>query len=404
MIPLEQAQKRIFDDVTALEVVEVDLLSARGLVLAEPISTLEPIPPFANTGMDGFAVRAADTAGASDTNPLRLPIVATVAAGAVAPRPLEAGEAMRIMTGAPIPDGADAVIMVELTRTDGDVLEALAEVPVGNHIRPAGDDLAEGIVVFQPGVALSPGHLGVLASVGRERVLVHKRPRVGVFSTGDELVVGPQRLAPGQIRDSNRPTLLALVEEAGFEPVDLGLLVDDEALIEAALTAAVSNRTVDALLTSGGVSMGDFDFIKRVLGRLGEMNWMQVAIKPAKPLAFGLLGGTPIFGLPGNPVSVMVSFELFARPAIRKMMGHTDLHRPHVLAIADEPLRRTPDGKIQFARVVLHQQADGAFRVRSAGGQGSHQLSARATANGLAVLPDGDGIGIGGAVRVMQLG
>lgn len=403
MIPLEQAQKRIFDDVSALEVVEVDLLSARGLVLAESISTVEPIPPFANTGMDGFALRAADTAGASETTPRRLPIVATVAAGSVAPRPLEAGEAMRIMTGAPIPEGADAIIMVELTRADGDILEALAEVPVGNHIRPAGDDLPEGVVVFQPGVALSPGHLGILASVGRERVLVHKRPRVGVFSTGDELVVGPQRLAPGQIRDSNRPTLLALVDEAGFEPVDLGLLPDDEALIEAALSAAVSNGTVDALLTSGGVSMGDFDFIKRVLGRLGEMNWMQVAIKPAKPLAFGLLGGTPIFGLPGNPVSVMVSFELFARPAIRKMMGHTDLHRPHVLAIADEPLRRTADGKIQFARVVLNQQADGAFRVRSAGGQGSHQLSAMATANGLAVVPDGDGVSVGGTVRVMQL-
>lgn len=404
MIPLEQAQKRIFDDIAVLDIVEVDLLEARGLVLAEPISTVEPIPPFANTGMDGFALRAADTAGASEATPRRLPIVATVAAGSVAPRPLEAGEAMRIMTGAPIPEGADAIIMVELTRTDGDVLEALAEVPVGNHIRPAGDDLPEGVVVFQPGVTLSPGHLGILASVGRERVLVHKRPRVGVFSTGDELVVGPQRLAPGQIRDSNRPTLLALVEEAGFEPVDLGLLPDDEALIEAALTAAVSDGTVDALLTSGGVSMGDFDFIKRVLGRLGEMNWMQVAIKPAKPLAFGLLGGTPIFGLPGNPVSVMVSFELFARPAIRKMMGHVDLHRPHVLAIADEPLRRTPDGKIQFARVVLNQQADGAFRVRSAGGQGSHQLSAMATANGLAVVPDGDGVAIGGTVRVMQLG
>lgn len=401
MIPLQQAQQRILDDITVLDPVEVDLLDARGLVLAESISTLEAIPPFANTGMDGFALRAADTVGATENSPRRLPIVATIAAGSVAPRRLEAGEAMRIMTGAPIPDGADAVIMVELTRTDGEILEALSEVPLGNHIRPAGDDLAAGIVVFPPGVTLSPGHLGVLASVGRQRVLVHKRPRVGVFSTGDELVVGPQPLAPGQIRDSNRPTLLALVEEAGFEGVDLGLLPDDEELIEAALTDAVGS--VDALLTSGGVSMGDFDFIKRVLGRLGEMNWMQVAIKPAKPLAFGLLGGTPIFGLPGNPVSAMVSFELFARPALRRMMGRPDLHRPHVLAIADEPLRRSADGKILFARVVLNQEADGAWRVRSAGGQGSHQLSAMATANGLAIVPDGDGIGVGGVVEVMQL-
>lgn len=401
MIPLQQAQQRILDDITVLDPVEVDLLDARGLVLAESISTLEAIPPFANTGMDGFALRAADTVGATENSPRRLPIVATIAAGSVVPRRLEAGEAMRIMTGAPIPDGADAVIMVELTRTDGEILEALSEVPLGNHIRPAGDDLAAGIVVFPPGVTLSPGHLGVLASVGRQRVLVHKRPRVGVFSTGDELVVGPQPLAPGQIRDSNRPTLLALVEEAGFEGVDLGLLPDDEELIEAALTDAVGS--VDALLTSGGVSMGDFDFIKRVLGRLGEMNWMQVAIKPAKPLAFGLLGGTPIFGLPGNPVSAMVSFELFARPALRRMMGRPDLHRPHVLAIADEPLRRSADGKILFARVVLNQEADGAWRVRSAGGQGSHQLSAMATANGLAIVPDGDGIGVGGVVEVMQL-
>ena len=401
MIPLQQAQQRILDDITVLDPVEVDLLDARGLVLAESISTLEAIPPFANTGMDGFALRAADTAGATENSPRRLPIVATIAAGSVAPRRLDAGEAMRIMTGAPIPDGADAVIMVELTRTDGEILEALSEVPLGNHIRPAGDDLAAGIVVFPPGVTLSPGHLGVLASVGRQRVLVHKRPRVGVFSTGDELVVGPQPLAPGQIRDSNRPTLLALVEEAGFEGVDLGLLPDDEELIEAALTDAVGS--VDALLTSGGVSMGDFDFIKRVLGRLGEMNWMQVAIKPAKPLAFGLLGGIPIFGRPGNPVSAMVSFELFARPALRRMMGRPDLHRPHVLAIADEPIRRSADGKILFARVVLNQEADGAWRVRSAGGQGSHQLSAMATANGLAIVPDGDGIGVGGVVEVMQL-
>lgn len=401
MIPLQQAQQRILDDITVLDPVEVDLLDARGLVLAESISTLEAIPPFANTGMDGFALRAADTVGATENSPRRLPIVATIAAGSVAPRRLDAGEAMRIMTGAPIPDGADAVIMVELTRTDGEILEALSEVPLGNHIRPAGDDLAAGIVVFPPGVTLSPGHLGVLASVGRQRVLVHKRPRVGVFSTGDELVVGPQPLAPGQIRDSNRPTLLALVEEAGFEGVDLGLLPDDEELIEAALTDAVGS--VDALLTSGGVSMGDFDFIKRVLGRLGEMNWMQVAIKPAKPLAFGLLGGIPIFGLPGNPVSAMVSFELFARPALRRMMGRPDLHRPHVLAIADEPIRRSADGKILFARVVLNQEADGAWRVRSAGGQGSHQLSVMATANGLAIVPDGDGIGVGGVVEVMQL-
>lgn len=402
MIPLDEAQARIDRDINVLEPVLTPIGETRGLVLAEAISTAEAIPPFANTAMDGFAVRAADTAGASEDAPVRVPVVGTIAAGAVAERPLAAGEAMRIMTGAPIPEGADAVIMVELTRpADGEHVDLVAEVPTGNHVRPAGDDLAEGVVVFTPGDVISPGHIGVLASVGRQEVLVHRRPRVGVFSTGDELMVGPVTLGPGQIRDSNRPTLLALVEEAGCEAIDLGLLRDDESVIESALTDAVGS--VDALVTSGGVSMGDFDFVKKVLGRLGDMNWMQVAIKPAKPLAFGMLGDTPIFGLPGNPVSSMVSFELFARPALRKMMGRPDVSRRQLLAIADEPLRRHSDGKTHFQRVVLVQEADGAWRVRSAGGQGSHQLSAMATANGLAVLPDSDGVAVGSAVQVMQL-
>ncbi len=402
MIPLEEAQARIDRDIEVLPPVQVPIGQTRGLVLAESVATMEAIPPFANTAMDGFAVRSLDTVGASDDTPITVPVVGTIAAGAVADRPLEAGQAMRIMTGAPMPDGADAVIMVELTNPVGnDAVELRAEVPVGNHVRPAGDDLAADTVVFEPGAVLTPGHIGVLASVGRETVLVHQRPRVGVFSTGDELTVGPSPLQAGQIRDSNRPTLLSLVEEAGFEAVDLGLLRDDEAAIEAALRDAVGS--VDALLTSGGVSMGDFDFVKQVLAKLGDLNWMQIAIKPAKPLAFGLLLDTPIFGLPGNPVSSMVSFELFARPALRKMMGRPDVLRPHVLALADEPLRRHTDGKTHFQRVVLSQENDGAWRVRSAGGQGSHQLSAMATANGLAVLPDGDGVAVGGQVRALLL-
>jgi molybdopterin molybdotransferase len=401
MISIEEARQRIAQDIAVLAPVLVPLAESRGLVLAQEVASSEPIPPFANTAMDGFAIRAVDSEGASPDAPRRVPVVGTVAAGSVASRPLQAGEAMRIMTGAPIPDGADAIIMVELTRAVGEDVELLAQVPVGNHVRPAGDDLSPGVVIFEPGVTITPGHIGVLASVGLEAVLVHPRPRVGVFSTGDELVSGPQPLAPGQIRDSNRPTLLSLLEEAGFVGVDLGSLPDDEAEIEAALRAAVGR--VDALLTSGGVSMGDFDFVKQVLSKLGELNWMQIAIKPAKPLAFGLLLGTPIFGLPGNPVSSMVSFELFARPALRRMMGRSDTERPTVLALADEPLLRSPDGKVHFNRVVVAQQPDGAWRVRSAGGQGSHQLSAMATANGLAVLPDGDGIPAGGRVTVIRL-
>ncbi|MEZ5228533.1 MAG: molybdopterin molybdotransferase MoeA [Acidimicrobiales bacterium] len=407
MISLEDAQARINADIAELPIVEVPLADSLGLVLQQDVVATEPIPPFDNTAMDGFAIRAADSVGASEAAPLRLPVVATVAAGAVAPRPLEPGEAMRIMTGAPIPDGADAVIMVELTRPiDDGAVELLDAVPVGNHVRPTGDDIPAGTVVFGAGTLITPGHIGVMASIGVARVAVRRRARVGVFSTGDELVDAGVPLAHGQIRDSNRPTLLALLREAGVEPVDLGRLPDDEAQIDAALRAAVdpaSDRPVDALLTSGGVSMGDFDYVKKVLSELGELNWMQVAIKPAKPLAFGLLFGIPVFGLPGNPVSSVVSFELFARPAIRTMMGLPQPERRSVWAIADEPLLRTPDGKVHFQRVVVEPEPDGSWRVRSAGGQGSHQLSALATANGLAVLPDGDGVSAGQRVRVLQL-
>lgn len=400
MISLGDAQVRVHAVVGALPVEEVAVADAIGLVIAEQVVAPEAIPPFANTAMDGFAIRFADLASASVDAPVELPVVGTVAAGAVAERPLEAGEAMRIMTGAPIPEGADAVIMVELTESDDATVRCRASVPEGNHIRRAGDDLEADTVVFEPGTTIGPAHVGVLSSLGRTHVSVHRRPRIGVFSTGDELVVGPAPLEPGQIRDSNRPQLLALVAEAGAVAVDLGVLRDNHDEIDAALRAAVDG--CDALITSGGVSMGDFDFVKQVLASLGDLTWMQVAIKPAKPLAFGVLLGTPIFGLPGNPVSSAVSFELFARPAIRMMMGRADTQRVHEWAIADEVLLRSHDGKTHFQRVVLSQQSDG-WHVRSAGGQGSHQLAALAAANGLAVLPDGDGANVGDRVRVMLL-
>ncbi len=408
MISLEDAQARINADIALLPIVDVPLAESLGLVLQQDVVANEAIPPFDNTAMDGFAVRAADSVLATEANPVTLPVVATIAAGAVAPRPLEAGEAMRIMTGAPMPEGADAVIMVELTRpvAEGTSVELLAAVPIGNHVRPTGDDVPAGTIVFGAGTLITPGHIGVMASVGVAQVAVRRRARVGVFSTGDELVDAGVPLEHGQIRDSNRPTLLALLREAGIDAVDLGRLRDDEAAIDAALRAAVdpsSEQPVDALLTSGGVSMGDFDFVKKVLSELGELNWMQVAIKPAKPLAFGLLFGIPIFGLPGNPVSSVVSFELFARPAIRSMMGLPHPERRSVWAIADEPLLRTVDGKVHFQRVIVEPEPDGSWRARSAGGQGSHQLSALASANGLAVLPDGEGVGTGQRVRVLHL-
>jgi molybdenum cofactor synthesis domain-containing protein len=401
MIALEEAQAKVNRELQVLPPAEVPIAESLGLTLAETVIAPEAIPPFANTAMDGFAVRAADTVGANKQSPVSLPVVGTIAAGTTAARRLEPGEAMRIMTGAPVPDGADAIVMVELTKPNGFDVDIMAEVPVGNHIRPAGDDIAAGSEIMHPGTVLAPGHLGVLASVGRQTVTVFRRPRVGVMSTGDELVEGPEPLRPGQIRDSNRVTLLALAHEAGFEPVDLGLIRDDEGELEAALRRGVT--TCDAVITSGGVSMGDYDYVKAVLTRLGEFSWMQVAIKPAKPFVFGLLDEVPVFGLPGNPVSSMVSFELFARPGLKRMMGHLDAERPRIRARTTEPLRRHRDGKTHFIRVLASKDGD-EWQVRSSGGQGSHQLMAMATANALAVVPDGDGVDEGELVDVMYLG
>ena len=401
MITLDEAREYVLAGCRVAAPIDVALRGALGLVLAEEVVAAEAIPPFANTAVDGFAVRAADVAAA----PVTLRVVGTLAAGTAPERAVGPGEAIRIMTGAPMPDGADSAVMVEVTElsVDGTTVRIDRSVEVGASVRGVGEDVQPGQVVFTPGAVLSAGHLGVLASLGRVRARVHPRPRVGVLSTGDELVEGPQPLAPGQIRDSNRLALLALVEQSGCVAVDLGLVRDDEAAITAAIEHGV--RTCDALVTSGGVSMGAFDYVKVVLDRIGEMRWMQVAIKPAKPLAFGIVGGVPVFGLPGNPVSSMVSYELFARPALRKMMGFAPRSwvRSPVRAVVDEALYRRPDGKIHFARVAATLEADGRYHVRSAGGQGSHHLSAMANASALAVLPDGNGVAAGGSVDLLLL-
>ena len=399
MISLAEARAHVLDRCPGPVVSEVPLADARGLVTAAPVVATGAVPPFANSAMDGFALLAADTVGP----PADLRIVGTLAAGAVPDVEVCPGEAIRIMTGAPMPPGADAVVMVERTAVsdDGAVVTVAVEVGVGNHVRSAGEDLLPGEEVFASGTTLGPGHLGVLASIGCGSVVAFRRLRVGVLSTGDELVEGPATLRVGQIRDSNRPALLALLEEMGVVPVDLGLVADDEEAITAALLDGVAG--CDAVLTSGGVSMGDFDYVKAVLDRIGEMRWMQVAVRPAKPLAFGLVEGVPVFGLPGNPVSSMVSFELFARPALRAMSGHVDLERPRVQARVVGGLQRHADGKVHFGRVVVEYR-DGRYLAASAGGQGSHQLTAMATATGLAVLPDGDGVADGDLVEVILLG
>ncbi|MDQ4068114.1 MAG: molybdopterin molybdotransferase MoeA [Actinomycetota bacterium] len=395
MIDIRAARQVVLASCPTLRSTAVPLMEALGCVTATPVVAGHDVPSFANSAMDGFAVRSADTPGT-------LEVVATTAAGARPAEGVGPGQAVRIMTGAPVPPGADAVVMVERTSPagEGKVTVKVGASP-GDHIRRPGEDIRAGQVLFEPGTVLRPGHVGVLASVGAGSVEVFPRARVGVLSTGDELVSGPGQLRPGQIRDSNRPMLLALVAEAGWAPVDLGSASDDEAAITEAVERGVGE--CDAILTSGGVSVGDFDYVKTVLDRLGEMHWWQVAVKPAKPLAFGTVGGTPVFGLPGNPVSSLVSFELFARPALRQMTGHSELFRPQVRGIADEPLRRRPDGKLHLVRVVATTDDEGRVHVRSSGGQASHLLRAMALANALALLPDGDGVDEGTTVDVMLL-
>ena len=399
MIPLDEARQYVLDRVARLASARVPLADAAGLVLAADVVAAEQVPPFANTAMDGFAVRAADVASV----PVTLEVIGTVAAGSTLEGDVGPGQAARIMTGAPMPDGADAVVMVEKTTLDeaaGTVLIDLS-VSEGNHVRRAGEDVEPGDLLFAAGTVLTAGHLGVLASVGVQEVECVRRPKVGVISTGDELVDDGRPLRPGEIRDSNRRTLLTLVAEAGWEAVDLGIAVDQPDAIRDAFTAGAVE--CDAILSSGGVSMGAFDYVKVVLDEIGDMRWMQIAIKPAKPFAFGLIGTTPVFGLPGNPVSSMVSFELFARAAIGLMAGHDDTDLPLLRAISEDSLGHGPDGKTHFLRVEGRIDDTGRWHVRRAGSQGSHQLTAMARADALALAPDGVEIEPGDEVRILPL-
>jgi molybdopterin molybdotransferase len=411
LVPVEEARRHVLDACGVLPAETVALEAALGRVTAAEVVSPEAVPPFANTAMDGYAVRAADTSGASDELPVTLRVARSIAAGQPPGPALLPGEAIRIMTGAPLPPGADAIVMVERTRpassvSGGDAVQILAEADRGDHVRRPGEDVRPGDRVVGPGTELRPAHLGVLASVGVTSVEVHGRPRVGVLSTGDELVEGGGALEPGQIRDSNRRTLLALLWDSGFEAVDLGIARDSEEEITAAVDRGVG--ACDALLTSGGVSVGDFDYVKAVLDRRsgGSMRWMQVAVRPAKPFAFGVVGGVPVFGLPGNPVSSMVSYELFARPALRGMAGHTgsSLFRPAVQGVAGHDFPRRPDGRLALDRVVASIGPGGRVEVRSAGGQGSHVLTAMARANALALVPDGPGVVAGEELTVWLLG
>jgi molybdenum cofactor synthesis domain-containing protein len=396
--PLEDAQALVLESCPPLAAVEVDRVAALGLVLAGAVVASEVVPPFDNTAVDGYAVRSEDVVSV----PVELRVVDELAAGAAPSRAVGPGEAIRIMTGAPMPPGADAVAMVEDSERVGDHgVRLKRSVPPGAAVRRAGDDVRAGDELFAAGTTITPAVAAVLASVNASAVNVHRRARVAVLSTGDELVDDGSPLQIGQIRESNKTMLAALLAEAGCEVVDLGIVRDDEVELERVLRSAASD--CDAIVSSGGVSMGDYDVVKAVLGRIADMSWMQIAIKPAKPFAFGRLAGTPIFGLPGNPVSSLVSFELLARPALRRMMGHRRLTRTNVVAVTDVPLDRQSDGKVHFVRVRGEFGDDGRYHVRPLDAQGSHQLAATALADALAVLPEGPGLPAGADVAVLLL-
>ena len=400
MISLDDARAHVFAACPVGPTESVALADALGCVLAEAMTAIDPVPPFDNSAVDGFAVKANDTAAIGRA----LRILGTIAAGAAPTVGVASGEAMRIMTGAPIPDGADAIVMVEdsAVSADGATVSFTRSVGETDAVRRAGSDVEAGELVFAAGTALHPAHIGMLASLGRLRVPVVRRPRVALFSTGDELVDDERPLGPGQIRESNRRMLRGLVEEAGCTPVDLGTVRDNEDELEALLVEAAKGH--DAIITSGGVSMGDFDIVKAVLSRRANMAWMQLAMKPAKPFAFGLLDGVPLFGLPGNPVSSLISFEMLARPALRQMMGHTnEMERVRLMAVADEPLRRHPDDKLHITRVHGAFAPDGRWHIRAGGPQGSHQLAATAHANSLALIPNGPGLSAGDTVECILL-
>jgi molybdenum cofactor synthesis domain-containing protein len=403
VISVAGARRLILSGVAVLAPRRLPLSGVSGHVLAEAVRAAENVPRFANSAMDGYALRAADTVRA----PVRLRVIGTTAAGDDPAAPLAPGEAMRVMTGAPLPAGADAVCMIEHARADdcGSAVVIGETVTLGTNVRQPGEDIAAGAAVFGPGTQLGPAHAGVLASLGIRTLLVHPRPTVGVLSTGDELAGPDAPLAAGKIRDANRPALLARLGADGFRGVDLGMAGDDELVLADLLEAAASR--CDAIIASGGVSVGDHDVLKVALQKVGgaTMHSLRVAVKPGQHIAVARLGDrqVPAFGLPGNPVAALVSYEMFVRPALRAMAGCQVLDRPRLCAIAETDLSRRPGPKLVVLRVTARTGPGGTLRVRLSGGQDSHMLLAMAQANALALLPDGNGVRAGGPVEVLLL-
>ncbi len=376
----------VLDGVSSVDPIELTLLDAQGLLLAENIRADFPLPSFDNSAMDGYAVRAGDTENASADQPVQLRVVGDVAAGAKARSGMGPGLAMRIMTGAPMPAGADAVIPLEDTDRGVARVAIRREVRTGECVRRAGEDLAAGAPALGAGAALGPQQLGLLAAIGRDRVLVRPRPRVIILSTGSELIEVGQTPSFGEVIDSNSYMLASAAKDAGADARRIGIVADDHAALLDALESQLLRA--DVLITTGGVSMGAFDVVKEALSELGTVDFTRVAMQPGKPQGFGHLGDkVPIFCLPGNPVSSLVSFEAFVRPAIRKMLGKRSLQRATVQAVALEGAK-SPAGIRQYRRGVLHREASGGYSVSLAGGPGSHLLASLALSNCLVVIDE----------------
>jgi len=398
MISVEEARERVLSGVQTLSPLEVNLQEAYGCVLARDLVADRDIPAFASSAMDGFAVRAADVAQASPDSPVVLPIVGRAMIGQRPDSTVGHREAVRIATGAPIPAGADTIVPIEQCRVSGDAVRILEGSPEGKHIRPAGEDVRAGEALIRAGRRLAAPELGLLATAGIPHPMVHPRPRVVVLSTGDELIEPAKEPAFGQVRDSNAYTVYGQLREVGAMPVMAGIVADDvEQLRETILDHLVQ---ADAFISSGGVSVGERDVVKAAFKDRGEVEFYRVAMQPGMPQGFGHIEGKPYFGLPGNPVSVFVSFEVFIRPALLRMMGRRELRRPEVQATLEGDISG-PGEKTQFARVQVHREPPG-WVARPTGGRGSNLIATLARANGLAVIPAGQaGASSGSEVRVM---
>ncbi len=387
MLTVEEARQRLSAGLARTDAELVALADALDRVPVDrPITVARDVPPFANSAMDGYAVLAADADAA------RRVVGESRAGGPPAP-PVGPGTAVRVMTGAPIPPGADSVVPVEDADEDADRLVVRVAPAAGAHVRAAGHDVPAGAEVRLPRRPIGAAAVALLAALGESEVAVHRRPRVAILSTGDELVPPNAALGPGQIHDANGPALAAAVRASGAEPVELAPARDDEAEIEARLRETVG---CDLVIASGGVSVGRYDHVRTVLERLGRLDFWRIAVQPGKPLAFGHLDGRPVVGLPGNPVSALVTFELFVRPMLRAMLDLPGDGRIHVQARLTERLPKSPPRRA-YLRVVVSADDVGAYRARPAGGQASSQLLPLVAGNGLLVVPEGAEAGEAGA-------